>query len=711
MDRRLLTIAREIDPRYERLIPRDAEAMLLVEFQCDSRDELREKLQNLVVQLQRRKKLATAAFTALEREERDFYWRLARRVVPRLHRLRGQSRPVPFIEDLAVPPPALPDFLVRLQNVFKTHEVTASLFGHAGHGQLHVRPFLDISNPADIRKMHDLAADVYAEVMSVGGTISGEHGDGLSRTWYVRRQFGPLYDVFREVKRIFDPQNIFNPGKVVADVPQPLTKNLRPVVIGGALAGEPAATLSEFENSPPTTGSAPVVSAPFELHLVWPSPEELAYTARNCNGCGRCRTQSDDTRMCPIFRIAPAEEASPRAKANLVRAVLTGRLKGDQLSSEACKAIADLCVNCHQCRLECPASVDIPKLVLEAKSQYVVMNGLTTADYFLSRLDRVASWAALVRPFANWTLANRQLRWLLEKMFGLAQGRKLPRLARRNFLRVAARRRLTKPVRQTGRKVLYFVDTYANWFDVQLADACVQVLAHNGTSVYVHPGQLPSVMAQITLGDIERAKPIAAKNIELLADAVRQGYEIVCTEPSAALALTHEYLNLVNDDDAQLVAAHTHEACAYLWNLHKAGQLELDLRPVNVTVGYHTPCHIKALAASVPDEPTAGLNLLGLIPGLSVREIERGCSGMAGTFGLKRENYRASLRAGRGLITSLRDPEIHFGATQCSACKLQMEQGTTKPTLHPLKLLAYSYHLMPELVALLNSQSEELIVT
>jgi Fe-S oxidoreductase len=370
------------------------------------------------------------------------------------------------------------------------------------------------------------------------------------------------------------------------------------------------------------------------------------------------------------------------------------------------KAIVDTCVNCHQCRLECPANVDIPKLVLEAKSQYVVNNGLTMKDWFVSRLDTIAGWASFIRPLANWSLGNRQMRWLLEKMFGIAQGRKLPRLASRNFMRKAARRRLTRPSRQEGRKVLYFVDTYANWFDVQLADACVAVLEHNGASVYVHPDQLPSAMAQITLGDVERAKPLVRENIKLLADAVRQGYEIVCTEPSAALALTHEYLNLIDDDDARLVAKHTHEVCAYLWRLHQSGQLELDLRPVNISLGYHTPCHIKALGSE-----SAGKELLRLVPGLAVDAFERGCSGMAGIFGLKRENYRASLRAGWGLILALRNPEIEFGATECSTCKMQMEQGTTKPTIHPLKILAYSYGLMPEIDKLLKSRSEELFVT
>ena len=306
MDRRLLSIAREIDERYARLIPRDAEALLLVEIQAEGRDELRDRLQNLVVQLQRRKRLAFDASTTMEREERDLYWRLTRRVVPTLYRLRGSSRPVPFIEDLAVPPEALADFILRLQNVLKTHQVTASLFGHAGHGQMHVRPFMDISNPADVRKMQDLASDVYAEVMAVGGTISGEHGDGLSRTWYVRRQYGALYDVFRDVKRIFDPQNILNPGKVVADVPQPLTKNLRPVTIGAAYE----VPMSELPPNP-VEGAASIIElpqVPFELHLQW-DDRDIAQTARNCNGCGRCRTTSIDARMCPIFRMQPDEEA------------------------------------------------------------------------------------------------------------------------------------------------------------------------------------------------------------------------------------------------------------------------------------------------------------------------------------------------------------------------------------------------------------------
>ncbi len=192
----------------------------------------------------------------------------------------------------------------------------------------------------------------------------------------------------------------------------------------------------------------------------------------------------------------------------------------------------------------------------------------------------------------------------------------------------------------------------------------------------------------------------------LLAEAVRQGYHIVASEPSAALALTHEYPALLDDDEARLVAANTSEACTFLWKLHQGGKLQLDLRPVNATLGYHMPCHVRALQVGSPGE-----NLLRLIPGLAVDRTENSCSGMAGTFGLKRENYRASLRAGRALIGSLRSRRLQIGATECSACKMQMEQGTLKPTVHPVKLLALAYGLMPEVAELLWAQVEELVVT
>ncbi len=694
MDRRLLTIAREMDVRYELLIPPEAEALLLVEYGGDDVSQVGDHLRAIVSDMTRHRRLAFDSRLTIEKDERDFYWRLSRRVVSTLYRLKGNARALPFIEDIAVPPDRVPEFLVRAQNVFKAHAVTASMFGHVGHGQLHFRPFLDLADPSHLRIMQELATDLYEEVLRFEGTVSSQHATGLSRTWFVRRQFGPLYDVFREVKRIFDPQNIFNPGKVVAEAPQPLIKNVRPTA-----PVHPEAASAEVGSQ--TAMALPVA----DLKLVW-SDGQLDRESQDCNGCGRCRTQGLEERMCPIFRFAPREEASPRAKANLMRAVLSGRLAPDCLARDDLKTIMDLCVNCHQCRFECPAQVDIPKLVQEAKAQYVAANGLRLSDWCLTRMDLFGSWGSSVAPLANWAIRNRRMRWLMEKITGIAQGRKLPRFESRPFLPWAHRRRLTRPPRRGGQKVLYFVDIYANWHDTQLARALLAILEHNGIAVFVAPGQVQSGAAAIALGAAERARRFAQRNVRLLADAVRQGYHIVCSEPTAALCLQHEYLNLIDEDDAHLVAKHTSEACSYLWHLHQSGKLELDFKPINATLGYHLPCHLKALQVGSPGE-----HLLGLIPGLVVQRIERGCSGMAGTFGLKRENYRSSLRAGWGVISALREPGIQAGVTECSACKIQMEQGTSKPTCHPLKVLALSYDLMPELATLLATRSEELVVT
>lgn len=697
MDRRLLTLARETNVHYHLLIPEGTEAILLVETQGDNAKEVRDSLQRIVDRIRIRRRLAFAARIASDPEEYDLYWELARHVVPTLYRLRGSSRALPFVEDVAIPPAELPSFLVRLQNILKRNDVIASVFAHAGHGQLHIRPFLDLANPDHVQLMRAVAEDLYAEVLEVGGTISGEHGDGLSRTPFVSRQYGPVYNTFRQVKRLFDPHNLLNPGKVIELDGDTLTRNLRPV------AGP--ASRAEGNGGAGATVADPQHPVLVDLQLTW-NAEELTLAARACNGCGGCRTLAEDTRMCPIFRFAPREEASPRAKANIMRAVMTGQLDPGELEGDTLKEIADLCVNCHQCRLECPASVDIPKLMIECKAQYVATNGLRPSEAAIARLDTILAVGSLLGPLTNWALSNRQMRWLLDKTFGIAQGRKLPRFAPRNFLRQAARKRLTRPTRRTGPKVVYFVDLYAKWHDVQLANALVAVLEHNGVAVYVHPRQKPSAFAPISMGAIDIARKIATHNVNILAEAVRQGYHVVASEPASALCLTHEYLNLMDDDDTRLVAENTSEACTYLWRMHQQGKLRLDLKPLSATVGYHTPCYLRALRVGTPGE-----NLLKLIPGITVRHIEQGCSGMAGTFGLRRDNYRSSLRAGWGLISAIREPTIQVGATECSSCKMQMEQGTSKPTIHPLKLLAYAYGLQPEISKLLSAQGEELVVT
>ena len=336
MDRRHLSLAREATVQYDLIIPADIEGALLVEYEGDTLAEVRERLNQIVDRLRRKKRLAVLGLIAQDKKEMELYWKLAQGVTPTLHRFKGTTRPLPFVEDFAVPPKELPAFLVRMQNVLKQHQITASLFGHAGQGQLHLRPFLDPGNPEDVARMTPLATDLYQEVLDVGGTISGEHGDGFSRTQFIRKQYGPLADVFAEVKQLFDPVGVLNPNKVVSHATDALTQNLRP--------GLPKVT-QPVELMPLYSSGSPAVEGPldsalppaemannqgntpplFELQLNW-STEQVAANVRDCNGCGACRSQTQNVRMCPIFRFAPAEEASPRAKANVIRAILSNQL-------------------------------------------------------------------------------------------------------------------------------------------------------------------------------------------------------------------------------------------------------------------------------------------------------------------------------------------------------------------------------------------------
>lgn len=693
LDRRLLSLVRESSPELQRLIPLATEAMLLCEYQADDDASLREKLDALTTRICRRNRWATDFRITTQVSERNLFWKITRRVTPSLFRMKGNRRAVPFVEDLAVSPQRLPEFVAAIHQVLNSHEVTASLFSHTPQGLVQIHPFLDLADPQEHRLMQRLASDLYEKTQEFQGTISGGFGDGLSRTWFLRRQFGPLYGTFVDIKNLFDADYVLNPGKVVDHPPMGLVDQLRTL---------PTATAaSSPETKPEPQSSLPVVTP----QLQWP-PDQMSWTARSCNGCGRCRTVAPEQRMCPIYRNLPREEASPRAKANLMRAVLAGDIPTTEMATDEFKQIADLCVNCHQCRLECPAGVDIPKLMVEAKAQYVAVNGLSVSDWLLSRLDLMYEFAGRMPSLTNFLIQNRTARWIIDRMFGIAQGRKLPRFDQRSFLRWAYRRGLHRGNRQNSRKVVFFVDAFVNRNDVELGKALVLVLQRNGVDVLVPQDQNVSGMSLISDGVLNRARKLAAKNVELLAEYVRQGYQIITTEPSAALALKWEYLNLIDDPDTQKVADQTFEACQYLWGLHQVGQLDLKFNPVNATIGYHTPCHLRALQ----NNPVS-VQLLRLIPGLQVDVIEKGCSGLAGTFGLKRKNYKRSLRTGFGLINAVRESHIQAGSTECSTCRIQMEQGTSKPTIHPVKVLALAYDLMPELRDIFNRRSGELALS
>jgi FAD/FMN-containing dehydrogenase/Fe-S oxidoreductase len=680
LDRRLLSLGREADPRFAELIPQAAEAALIVEHTGYSDLDVRERMQSTIRPVQTAGLQMAVAHEAYTPDEVEFLWSLPSRVVPLLARLQGNSRPLPFVEDIAVAPADLTEFFVRMQRVFQKHAVTTSLYAHAASGQIHLRPILPVPGPADGPRLEEIARDVYQVVFAVGGTISGEHGDGLSRTAFIRSQYGPLYRVFQQIKDIFDPHHLLNPGKIISDDPHLTLKNFRPVP----------------DDDVQVT----------ELQLKW-KPGELAETIGRCNGCGVCRTQTPDSRMCPFFRLELSEAATPRAKANILRELMTGTRRSEDLSTAELSTITDLCFNCKQCEHDCPSNVNVPKLVTEARASYVVVHGVSRADWLLARAHAMGELGCTLSWPINWLLANRSMRWLMQKTFGIASKRRLPTFAKRSFLKTVSKDLFEPPPTGTDRKsAVVFTDHFANYHDPELSHALVAVLQHNRIPVHVPRGQKNSGMALVSNGDLDAARDLAEHNIRELAELAREGHSILCSEPSTVVCLKQEYPMMLDYPDIELVASQVMEAGEYLYSLHQQGQLRTDFKPLNLELAYHTPCHLMALKIGHPLR-----DLLSLIPQLRVNTIEKGCSGMAGTYGISQRNFETSLQIGRELISTFGSSGYAAGISECSSCRLQMAQETTRAVLHPIKLLALAYGLMPELEQRLAQSPLRLVVS
>jgi FAD/FMN-containing dehydrogenase/Fe-S oxidoreductase len=679
IDRRLLSLARASEAsQAAALVPAKAEAVLLVEYEADTPREARDAALELADRLYRSERLALHAVPAFEPAGIERLWQLREVALPSLYGLRDGAQPVPFVEDVAVPIDQLPRYLHGVQDVLKQHETTASFLVHAGAGQVHTRPFLDLRRAEDVARLSGIAEAVHSLALSLGGTVSTQHGTGLARTAWVARQYGPLFPVFRQLKAIFDPRGIFNPGKIV-----------------DADAALPAWPLRTVATTPPDQAS---------VQLRW-QPGEVQREVMSCNGCGHCRLDDASHRMCPVLHATHSEFATPRAKANMLRQLFQDKADPKMLSSDEVRAVADLCVNCQMCALECPAHVNVPKLMLEAKAANVAEYGLDRKDWFLARAEMFARFGSAFAPLTNYALGSATVRWLLEKLVGLSRRRRLPRLAARPFLRRARRRGWSRKPRSGRPRVAYFVDCYANFIDPQIAEAVVAVLDHNGFDVYVPPDQVGSGMDALTYGDVETAREAAEHNLRLLGEAAREGYTIVCSEPTAALMLRREYLDLIDDPDARLVAEHTVEFTAFLGDLHQQNRLKTDFRPLGLSLGHHVPCHVKALQQA-PSAPA----VLALIPSLRVHTIDVSCSGMAGPFGLRDDNYQTSLAAGRRMLQELQRPKVLFGSTECGTCRMQMEHGSGKRTLHPAQYLALAYGLMPEVGRRLTEPLRDLVL-
>lgn len=716
VDRRRLTMLREGMPRFHELLPVEAEAILLIELDAGTAadptdpDLIRDRLSRLLREIQEKEELCFRSIRIETEPSFDLFDELIHYAELVLFRMRQSFQALPLFDDLAVPVPLLRTFLFDLLDLLRRHEITASISGHVGQGHVRLHPILDLSQAGLTRTLRHLAEEVYDLVLSHSGSISSEGGTGLLKSLFVPRQFPHLAPVFRELKRVFDPVGILNPGKVVPETSiwtEPLRRGLS--YRGGdhpfkSFAIETPGDLSTIFLPPPETESDAeagetaedeTMPSQLEVQLKW-EPQRIFEATHLCNGCGDCLRSDRAQRTCPLFRRETKEEAAPRAKANLLRGVLEGELELATLTRQRTKEVADHCFHCQMCGFECPAEVDVSQLAYRCKSAYVAAHGMSLEDLFFSRIDVFLKGLALISCPVNWSLTNRTARWIMEKILQIPQGRELPKLSKSTFLgRTKWAARLTKSQSVPGTKVALFVDTFSNHFDARLAEWAVRILEHNDIAVHVPSRQRASGLMAFAAGSMERFERLARHNSLLLADLIRQGYQVVTLEPASASCITRDYRAVVDDIDAALVMSNVVDFCTFLFQRHGEGKLKRDFIPLNRTTAYHAPCRAISITTQCVAAPTPAEELLRLIPELTVHRIEQGCCGLAGVYGLKLKNHRHSVQIGLPLFRELRKPEFDFGATDCNACRMQMQHGTRKQVHHPIRLLAAAYGFAP----------------
>ncbi len=657
MDKTLMHLACEALPQYHDILPEAAEAVLLVEHTGRTDEEVADKLRRTDAAVG---SMAAARRVFVDPVEQQRLWKSRKDAVPLLDRRKGRKRPVPFIEDVSVRRDKLGEYIRGLEAIARKYEIVMSFYGHAGDGELHVRPYLDLGDPRDIEKMRSVANEVFSLAWSLGGSISGEHADGLVRAAFVEKQYGrEFYEVLRQIKHIFDPQGLMNPGKIISDDAEVMVKNLR------------AAHKVEPER--------------LESDLLF-DRKELSSELQQCNGCGLCLSRQQDLRLCPVYRAVGEELGSTRAKANILRFWATGQFDDSVVDSAEFEKFLDLCINCKACSLECPSGVDVSALMLAARAAYVRRRGLSRAKLVLSRNRYLSILATASRGMANPVMKLRAVRWLLEKTVGLDRRRRMPTFESRSFIRaarkyLALRGRLANP---TGR-VAYFVDTYANYNDHELGYAVLEVLRRNNIEVIL-PKQRPVPLPAICYGDVKTARKDLAYIVRHLAGAVRAGYKVVCSEPSAALALQQELKHYVAAADAELVSANCFELMSYLLELFRQGRL---VKPGHKPTGeylYHCPCHLYAVGGC-----GASIELLEKLCGISAVDLRAGCCGLAGTFGMQKKNLELSAKIAEGLKKAIEQAPTGAVLTECSACKMQIEQISGRAVIHPVKILAEAY--------------------
>ncbi len=675
----------------------DPGAILIIELLADRADELPPRLAALEAELKQRG-CGYHWLPATDAAAQGRIWKLRKLSLGLSMLEKGDAKAVSFVEDTAVAPEHLRDYISEFLQVIRRHGTTAGVYAHASVGCLHVRPVVNLKTVEGVRRFAAIAGEVAELVLKYGGALSGEHGDGLVRSPFQEKMFGPvLYEAFRAVKRTFDPQNILNPGKIV-DAP-PLTSSLR---YGPAYV-------------------TPAVPTTFDFS----ADGGMVRAAELCAGVGECRKKREGS-MCPSYQATRDEQHSTRGRANTLRLALTGQLGMEGLTDPAVKEALDLCLECKACKSECPTNVDMARLKAEFLHQWHKKHGVPWRNWVFGNVASLSRWGIRFGSILNWLGRNRLARSLNEKLLGVDRRRSFPVLACNSPYRTTADGRSKK----TGRRpfqllehavpVFLFPDTFMKFYEPNLGQSLAELLlrsSHIPTPEGYRPDPVWSSKVLccgrplISNGLLSQATEHARQNVECLFDWASRGMPIVSSEPSCILTIKDDYPALLRGElrqKAEVVAAacqtfeefmettlasgvasapRVQDACkdaarGALTQPRSPHALSFRPGPKRILVQGH--CHQRSLVGMAPT-----LKLLRRIPGAEVIDLDAGCCGMAGSFGYEKEHYEISRLVGeQRLFPAIRqaDPDTIIVAPGFS-CRLQIKHFTGRTAVHPAELL------------------------
>ena len=680
VDRTMIDLARgnpAFRPVIDAALVGSPDALLLVEFAGDDGDRTRGRLRDLEA-LMGDLGLPGSVVALTDAAAQNALWDVRKAGLNIMMSMRGDGKPVSFIEDCAVPLEHLAEYVDRLTEVFRRHGTRGTWYAHASVGTLHVRPILDMRRDG-AAKMRAIAEEASALVRQYKGAYSGEHGDGLVRSEWVAWQFGPrLAHAFAEIKALFDPQRLMNPGKIV-DPPRMDDATLfrfRPGYAAAPLAPALDWTAFDVQNDPLTEALTPPGTGGDPAH-------GFAKAVEMCNNNGHCR-KFDAGTMCPSYRVTRDEAHLTRGRANTLRLALSGQLDGG-LGSPDVRDALDLCVSCKGCRRECPTGVDMARMKIEFRHRWQAEHGLTLRERLIASLPRWAPLAARVPALVNARDRLPFVRAMVERTLRFSAQRSLPRFRSDTFLRNA-------PADDAGADVVLLVDTFTNAFEPENAHAAVRVLRAAGHRIAIARGDdrpLCCGRTWLTAGLVDRAREEAQRLLAALLPHVARGAAVVGLEPSCLFSLRDEYLVMDLGSDAERVASRAMLVETLLEDELRAGTHTIPLRPLpHPRALLHGHCHQKAFDALKPARA-----VLERIPGLAVDVVDSSCCGMAGSFGYEAEHYATSMAMAEAALL----PAVRAAAADTivvasgTSCRHQIADGTrgagARTAVHPIRVL------------------------